>query len=167
MEGDTYTCRSGWIMLTKLLVLQGIRSTMTANGQPYQRIVTAVGLAELAHSVGCHVSAPAWTTTNGGLGVGKTHHCAKPDGFSAILDQGPPCNTFCWLGGSRIVEPHCSYKRSLRRFPKLQTDAIILEWVACFLDERIATDILEHLDDEMTHLLEDNVDFALINPPPH
>ena len=35
-------------------------------------------------------------------------------------------------------------------------NAVILKWVACFLDERIATDILEHLDDETMHLLEDN-----------
>ena len=34
--------------------------------------------------------------------------------------------------------------------------AIILEWVACFLDERIATDILEHLDEETMHMLEDD-----------
>ena len=182
IEGDTYTCSSGWIMLTKLLVLQGIRSIMIANGQPYQWIVTAVAAAELAHSVGGHL---AWLAHHlRDLSLETQNALAKEYGALLAMFRRPPGpqQTAVLEWAKPIIAqiqtdfPLYLIKAHLEQHLLLawrftdsraalllqavseavpQTDAIILEWVACFLDECIATDILEHLDETM-HLLEDD-----------
>ena len=151
--------------------------------QTYQRIVTAIAAAELAHSVGGHL---AWLAHHlRDLSLETQNALAKEYGALLAMFKRPPgpqqTAVLEWarpiIAQSQTDFPLYLIKAHLEqhlllawRFTDsraalllqavseavLQTDAIMLEWVACFLDERIATDILEHLDDETMHLLEDS-----------
>ena len=183
LEGNSYTCSAGWIALTKLLVLQGIRDTLAAQGLPTQRAVAAVAAAELAHSVGGHLAWLAHYLRD--LLQDLQNALAKEYGALLAMFRRPPGpqqNAVLAWARPIIVHSQADYPLYLIRahleqhlllawrFTAAKVDvllqavsdavphdhAIILEWVACFLDERIATDILEHLDEETMHMLEDD-----------
>ena len=183
LEGHGHTCSAGWISLTKLLVLQGIRDASAAQGRPNQRTLAMVAAAELAHSVGGH---RAWLAHHlRDLSQDLRNELAQEYGALLAMFRRPPGpQQNALLAWARPIIVHSQedfpiylIKAHLEQHLLLawrftadkvnlllqamsdavpNDNAVILEWVACFLDERIATDILEHLDDETMHLLEDN-----------